>query len=77
MLREIDAPAPRTARLVRALAAALVLLALAGCGIKGPLRLPPAATEVPSAPVPAAAPAPAAAPSPDASGAAPANPRQP
>jgi predicted small lipoprotein YifL len=75
MLREIEAPAPRTARLVRDLAAGFLLLVLAGCGIKGPLRLPPPATGAASVPAPAAATAPAAAP--DAIGADPANPRQP
>jgi predicted small lipoprotein YifL len=42
MLREIAAVAPPAARLVRLVTAGVVALAIAGCGIKGPLRLPPA-----------------------------------
>jgi len=60
MLREFSATL-RLLAVVRAAlpaAAALAVLLVAGCGIKGALRLPPAA--VPAAPVPAASTAPAA-----------------
>jgi predicted small lipoprotein YifL len=61
MLREISAVAPPTARLVRIVAIGAVVLAIAGCGIKGPLRMPPppgAGTGSPSTPPPATAPKP-------------------
>jgi len=62
MLREIAAVAPPAARLVRLVAAGVVALAIAGCGIKGPLRLPPAppgaGSGTPSTPPPATAPKP-------------------
>jgi predicted small lipoprotein YifL len=49
MLREFEAPvqlgSATRARLVVAIA--VLAWALAGCGIKGPLRLPPAATPSP------------------------------
>jgi predicted small lipoprotein YifL len=65
MLREIPASALRLARfLLFGFAAALALL-LAGCGIKGPLKLPPApASAVPPVTPPGAAPAPAPGPDP-------------
>jgi predicted small lipoprotein YifL len=61
MLTEFAAVLPRAARLLRVVAAAAAL-AIAGCGIKGPLRLPPAppgsATGAASTPSPAATPMP-------------------
>jgi predicted small lipoprotein YifL len=60
MLREFAAAAPPVARLLRIVAAGAAVLAIAGCGIKGPLRLPSAppgaGTAAPSAPSPATAP---------------------
>jgi len=44
-------------RQFRIVAAAFALLAVTGCGIKGPLVLPPPATPPAVAPAPAAAPA--------------------
>lgn len=61
MLREFAAVLPPAARLLRIVAVAATL-AIAGCGIKGPLRLPPAppgaATGAASTPSPAATPKP-------------------
>lgn len=75
MLREFSATL-RLLAVVRAAlpaAAALAVLLVAGCGIKGALRLPPAAVPAAStapaaqaAPVPPAEPAPAAIPAPSA-----------
>ena len=42
MLRQIDVASAPTARLLRIVAAGAAAIAIAGCGIKGPLRLPPA-----------------------------------
>ena len=67
MLREIAAVAPPAARLVRLVAAGVVALAIAGCGIKGPLRLPsaPPATAPGTAPGTASTPQPSSAPNSD------------
>jgi predicted small lipoprotein YifL len=60
MLREIAAATPSVAQLLRIVAAGAAALAIAGCGIKGPLRLPPAppGAGAPSTPPPATAPQP-------------------
>jgi predicted small lipoprotein YifL len=52
---------PRTAFVSVALIA-LVAIAIGGCGVKGPLKLPPPATTPPPAATTGAQPAPAAAP---------------
>ena len=60
MLREISASAVRPARLLLYGIAAALALSTAGCGIKGPLKLPPpAASAVPPVAPSGAAPTPA------------------
>lgn len=59
MLRDIHAHPWRTRRACQLLAAGVAVLVLSGCGIKGPLKPPPAvpATTPPPASLPAATPA--------------------
>jgi predicted small lipoprotein YifL len=68
MLRDSVAAAGATGRLRIAAACAVAAIAVGGCGIKGPLRLPSTAP----APTPTTAPAPATAPTAPDAGSAPA-----